>query len=475
MNPSPDRKLGTIALVMDERISREKSQILMRAVNALRAHAQVLLLGGGTTEDELIRKMEDQPLSVVLVPWHRYLTWTRAEAFFGLSRTSGPCYAGYFAEPVRPGELGEPADYQRAMLFDFANLSVSEMLALIRAAAVEPARSGIRPLLEPTTPVYCENWFGAAGHGARMESILALPELAIPTWQPRAAAVRIVLQALWSLVYEEGSGKGELPQSIWAKSPRAYFQFAADRRAMVLRLCTPMISWNPKAAIQAFWPDPRRPTAAAQLLTRYADWVRVHVVSETTDIEVTAGFLPGAPADRAPESMRTLWIEPIAPQLVTEIPFEAPGPQAPHLRPLPGAPTPGRPLGAGTNPLSESDEKAARERFIFNAAVKLRELKAALDDKEHQLQELRMGGIGTAAPLPPADAESLLHAFRERCRDVAADIRRVETELREAERAGGKAVETLRARLASLHHQERDWVDLLERALQSLRHARRTG
>jgi hypothetical protein len=410
--------------------------------------------------------MEEQPLSAVLVPWHRYLSWTRAEAFFGLSRTSGPSYGGYFADPVRPDELGEAPDYQRAMLFDFANLSVSEILSLIRTATLEPARSGIRPLLEPNTLVYCENWFGSAGHGARMESILALPGLATPTWQSRAAALRIVLQALWSLVYEEGSGKGELPQSIWAKSPRAYFQLGADRRALVMRLCTPMISWNPKSAIQSFWPDARRPTAPAQLLGRYADWVRVHVVSETADIEVTVGFLPGAPAERAPESMRTLWIEPIAPQLVTEIPFEAPGPQAPHLRPLPGEPAPARHIGAGTHLLSESEE---------NAAVKLRELKAALDQKERQLQELRSGGIGTAPPLPPADAESLLHAFQERCREVAADIRRVEAELREAEHAGGKAVETLRARLTGLHRKEREWVDLLARALESLRQAQKVG
>lgn len=476
MTASPEKKLGNIAIVMDERISREKAQILTRAINALRPHANILLLGGQTTEAQLIQKLQDHPVALVLLPWHRYLAWSKVEGFFGLTRTSGPTIAGYFADAVKPYEIGEPNDYLRSILLDFAQLSVSEILMLVRSLARDQTRSGLRPLLEPNTSIYCETWFAPQGHGTRVEQLLALPEIAAGDWTQRGAAIRIVLQALWSLVYEEGSGKGDFAQTIAAKSPKAYFQFAADRTCLAIRVLTPLASWNPKSTLRAFWPDARKPTAPPQLIGRYADFVRVHSIADTNDVEITVGFLPSAPAERSPETLRTFWVEPLSPQAVLEIPFEAPGPTAPHLKHVPGS-TVAKPMGAGSNPISESDDQSARERFIFNAATKLQELKRALQQKDELIRELRMGGIGTAPPLPPPDAKALLDALQERFLEVRFQVRELEHQLRDAERKSGnaKAIDQLRSRMQTLLRQEKEWLDLLAQANATLQQARKLG
>jgi hypothetical protein len=52
-------------------------------------------------------------------------------------------------------------------------------------------------------------------------------------------------------------------------------------------------------------------------------------------MEVTICLLKGAAADRAFGQLHTLWVEPLAANLVGENPYEKPGPKAPHLRPWP--------------------------------------------------------------------------------------------------------------------------------------------
>src|SRR5690606_3365329 len=106
----------------DERASRERAHILMRTINLARQFCEVVTLSSATTEVELLDYLKRNEVHLVLVPWYRYLGWSKVEAFYGLTRTSGPTFAGYYSDQILPYELGDQADHYRVILLDLAGL-----------------------------------------------------------------------------------------------------------------------------------------------------------------------------------------------------------------------------------------------------------------------------------------------------------------------------------------------------------------
>src|SRR5579859_558845 len=143
----PQAKLPTIAFVFDERLSRQRGAILTRIVNSIRQYAKIELISGKISEEELLKKLENAQYDLVLAPWYRYLAWSKIEGFYGLTRTSGPTFAGYFCESILPYELGEQADHYRAILLDFCNLDVAAIRLLMKSLLADARRTGILPLL----------------------------------------------------------------------------------------------------------------------------------------------------------------------------------------------------------------------------------------------------------------------------------------------------------------------------------------
>jgi hypothetical protein len=465
--------LGTIAIVVDDRLSRDRRGFLSRVIHAVRGFAKVQIIHGETTQEQLIERLKTESYALVLAPWHRYFAWSKIEAFYGLTRSSGPTFAGYFCESIQPYEVADQADQLRAILLDFVNLSASESAILIRALMKDSTRSGIRPLLDPSKSIYCENWYFGQGLGNRIDTVMTLPEIAGSEWNLRATPIRLILGALWSLIYEEGPGKSELTQATTGgKSPRAYFQLGCDGRALVFRLCYTMPSWSAKDALSNFWPNATRPTAASQLLGKYADFLRVHTINENSDVEVVVGLFNSAAAEKAHGQLHTIWIEPLSAKMVSEVPFEVPSPTAKHLKPLPSIVPPEVKSRA-----TESAEETlrAKERFIFDSAVKIRELKRLLDERDELIRDLKAGGVGTSAPLAPPDAESLLEAFQERYFEARYQIRQFEIQIMEMEKMGAtpQEVETLRLRMATLTAREQIWIRKLASTVESFRTARR--
>jgi hypothetical protein len=464
-----------IALVVDERLTRDRRGGLSRVVNSLRQFANVQIIAGETDEEKLLARIQKERFDLVLAPWYNYLKWSKLEAHYGLTRSSGPTVAGYFCEPIDPHELGEITSNLRAMLFDFSETHPHEAGILVKALVDESKRSGIRPLLDPTSMVYCETWYQGQGMGGRTDAVLGLPELALGGWVPRAAAIRVVLGALWSLVYEEGTGKSELSQALSGgkQTARAYMQVGCDNKALVFRLCYSLPSSSAKNALASFWPDSSRPTVASQLLLKFADFIRVHTVADGQEIELTTGFFQSAASEKAHRRLHSFWIEPISASLISEIPFEIPGPDSHLLKELPvvfglrGKPD------AGPGNL----DKDSRDKFVFEAAVKIRELKKQLTERDERIQELRSGGVGTAPPLPPPDAEALIEAFQQKYFEARHQIRQFELTIAEMEVKGAttQEIEALRLKMTALARREEDWIRKLAKTLHSYRNVRKAA
>jgi hypothetical protein len=117
----------------------------------------------------------------------------------------------------------------------------------------------------------------------------------------------------------------------------------------------------------------------------------------------------------------------------------------------------------------------AKERFVFEAAMKIRELKKELSEKDQQIRELRSGGVGISTPLPPPDAEALLDAFQERYFDARFQIRQFELQILELEKKGANASEmdSLRLKMSALANREQAWIKKIAATVESFREAKR--
>jgi hypothetical protein len=456
--------MSTIAFMVDEKVSKERMQIATRALGALRSSHPIEVIPANVGESGLLSKLKAGKYSLVLLPHHRYLEWSKIDGHFGLNRTTGPAVAGYFCEPVAIPTAASVDRSHRAILLDLSGPAPAEALLLIRALAQERLRSGIQPLLDAQTAIYAETWFARQKLGQRMDAVLALPEIE-QEWKVRAPAIRACLSAFWAIAQEE------MVSVAGGTSAKGYLAVGADRQCLALRLCYPSPGLNTREAILRYWPDASRPLDPAQILGRYADAVRLHTIADTSEIELTAVLFKSAPSAKSLHTWRTLWIDPIAQSLIFEVPYEAPNPSNPRLRGLPVGAEPPATNAANT----ASTAVQAKERQLMDMAAKVRELKAELGDKEALIRELRSGGVGTAAPLAPPDAESLLDALTERFNEAEYQIRQFHEQVTEIQKNGAtkQQVEALRSRIAILATRENQWVQTLLRMLHTYRDGRK--
>jgi flagellar capping protein FliD len=322
-------------------------------------------------------------------------------------------------------------------------------------------RSGLTPLLESRTAIYTDNWFSAVGHGDRVERLFALPELERNTWKKRTNAIRIALGAFWSLVYEEGHAKSEAMHRQNLQHPKASFQLGSDLSVLAFRLCYPLSGKGAKDVLSYFWPSSAQPTHPVQLLHRYCDFVRVHLISETNDIEIVAGFFPSAPAEKAFGQLHTLWIEPISARTVSEIPYELPSPQNPLLTsfPLTGAESIGAPpvsTPSTVTPPSPNTVSLGASSYIIPTQ--------------------------TLGDLSSIDPQTLLNTFSERYQETTAKILALETELNRLTKMPDTSdfeKRSLANRLEKLTTRQNEWgkqlVALLEQFRAQQNRMRRAG
>ncbi len=469
-NVEPKKRLGKIAFVLDEKISWDRAKVLTQTINILRRDASIELLRGATTEEELLIKHQTEKYKLIILPWHRYFEWIRLDSHLGKNRSSGPTTCGYMAEPISAGQLPDKTSMQRTVLLDFHGLKPNEIRKIVSCIVLDSNRSGIRSLLNPGTTIFCENWYQQQGQGERADILHSLKEFDTLEWKNRNNSIRIVMMALWSMVYEHGPGKREISQGASANAPRAYFQIGVDSSSLMFKLFFPQPGWKTVDVISHFWPGRKENNHTYSLLLEHADFFRIHTIANAPEIEVVAGFFPSKPAQEFPGKVHTLWIEPIQPGNITERPFEAPSPRSPHLKPLPA--------------VSQSDPKPhvlkdeiskVKDHFITEANTKIRDLQKLLAKKDECIQELRTGGVGTAPSLPSQDIEGLLETFQQLYFDARYQIRQFEVQINKLEETGNpdpKQVAKIKNNMNVLIEREKNWIRFIADTMKIVREKR---
>jgi hypothetical protein len=404
-----------ILFLLDPDLPRAKQKQLLTWVTNLRAQAAVETITDTPSESQIIEKVQKATPDLILLPWKLYLQWRKLELALGSARTQGPTTCAYSNEVLSFSDYPDTADRSRVLWLDLLSLSATESQLMTRCLLDPKKRSGLKPLLRPSTPILADTWTGSDQLGPRLDSILSLPAIKEGEWARRTPAIRVCLEALWSLVFELGPLKGDLAKALAAKIPKAYFQIAVDPNCIAFRLCYTRANSVPIGVVNAFRPRLSGDLNVASVLNQFSDFIRVHAIAETQDLEITVLLLPGAPSERFAGGLRSLWIEPLAPGLVSEPIYEEPGPQSPQLKklfpngvPISGTPKAGEPM----------DRDKVKEL--------LTRMKSELQVRDDLIRDLKAGGVGTLQPSSPLRVEELIEALGLRIQEQIEQLRGLE-------------------------------------------------
>ena len=469
-------RLGThkprILIVVDDRLSRDRAVNLRKILDQLGKIAQLETVRSRDLKEtdllEYLEKCSDELTPrAIFIPWYQYLLWHRVETRLGASRQRECLFFGYFADPIRPHDLEEISiERNRAGLLDWAKLKPSEISTTVQVLLRDHTRSGLKPLVGAKTTIYRERWGDRGAMGFRFDQIGKIQGMELAENSRRIFAARIILTSLWALVYEEGAGRSDLSNAIHKNISNGLFEFAVDPHGIFFRLTTAFRSWTPAELTQEFWPSVVASATPAQLLLRHSDFLRVLLFPESQLAEITIGLLPSAPADAHPNLVHSFWIDTLPSSQWFEKPENGHGEKDPRVIALPSVPT----LDHGVIARLEARIETLEE-LLLKAAGKVRELQLALHEKDSQMQEWKMGGIGQSARLEPPEPEELVQAFAERLASADRELKEASLRLSRLETIGDdpNEIEAIRRKITKIERREQEWLRTLAEALKSHR------
>ncbi|MEN9722423.1 MAG: hypothetical protein RJB38_409 [Pseudomonadota bacterium] len=379
LSQSPTQR-PTITVVTDPSLGRERQASLLKTWAMLRKIADVTILPTKTTEFHLLDHLERHQPQLTLLPWQHYLSWSRIEGYYGLTRTSGPTIAGYFGGPTDRQEIGSVNLYHRLILLDLFSTSPIERLRLIHALLHDRLRSGLRPLVSSKALRYYESWKGNHPPGLTVDSLVSLPALREAPWKNRLPSIQLIALSLWNLAFEDGRA---LARSDWIKKiqsnrVRAYFELTLDHNILAFRVCYQQQPNSARSIIEDFWPDTLQAhTPFRRILEQNVDLLRIHPIAERSEIEIVVSLFKSGAKERPSSELRSLWIEPLAMHLVKEMP-SAPEDEDSDSIPLPSM------------TMTGVDEQVID---LNRAQRQISWLEEQLDERDKQIKELLTGGL----------------------------------------------------------------------------------
>ncbi len=281
----------SIAFVMDDRLSSDRKQALLRCINRMKSHFDLEVLPQNTTEESVMEGLRDKRFQGVILPWYQYLAWKRLEAEFGVLRLGFAKNIGYFSEAVLPFELTELPPYQRLHLLDFHRFSQKNIETLLQALLLRQDESGLAPFLRKNSVVFTTGWNQSHQAYEAIRQVLESPLLR--RWSDRFLSLHLYFSCLQSLIKE--SVKIEIIEAEEMLLIKSLFQ---DKTLPL------------KTILAAVWPSENHPSRAIREMLRHCDFTRVSCFPEEHHIEVTSIFTPDAQALNYPGEMRGIWVEP---------------------------------------------------------------------------------------------------------------------------------------------------------------------
>ena len=298
--------LPKIAFIYDDHLSHDRKIAFTRNMVILKARLEMDIIPSLLTEAKVIEQLTRRDYSLILLPWHKYLTWKKLENHFGALRLHGPTVAGYFADAILPFELAKMPNFNRMILLDFYRLDQNEIEMMIRALADENKKTGLAGFVNKNTQVFHAHWLKKDHRSTHcIDQAMNIPLMNSFQWTERNSAIRIYLTALWSLCFREYN-------TVQTLDSRAELEITEVNKCLAIKLIFQSQDLNLKNLMNNFWPNHSQDhDQTIRELVRHSDFMRIHHFPETHTIEMTAFFTSGAPSLVFPGEARGFWIEPL--------------------------------------------------------------------------------------------------------------------------------------------------------------------
>lgn len=294
-----------IAFIFDDRLSHDRKMVFSRVITILKAKYHFEVLSSSFTEKDLIDHLKEHEYAMILLPWHKYLSWKKIESHFGSMRLQGPTVAGYFADAVLPFELSHMPPFNRMILLDLYRFDQFEMEMVLGALIPPSKRSGFTGIFQKNTPIYFSDWFDYDSSSTRcIDAVMNSSLLHSSQWNQRAHSLRLSLTSLWSLCF---SNRRSYPNN----TPCAFLEIAEHHKCLVVKLAFESSELTLKNVMECLWPNGEKRHESISELKKHTDFLRVQFFPESHTIEITAFYMHEAPVIHFPGEVRGFWIEPL--------------------------------------------------------------------------------------------------------------------------------------------------------------------
>ncbi len=294
-----------IAFIFDDRLSHDRKVVFSRVITILKAKFNFEILPTTLTEKDLLDHLKTREYSMVLLPWHKYLSWKKVESHFGSLRMQGPAVAGYFADSVLPFEIAQIPPFNRLLLLDFYRLDQFEIEMILGALSQADKKSGFAGIFPKNTPIYFADWFDHDGTNTRcIDAAMGSTLLASSQWSSRSESIRHAFTSLWSLCFMDH-------RSFQTHTPRAFLEMGEHQKRLAVKLVFESTELTLKNVMEYLWPNADHRNPSFTELTKHCDFLRVQFFPEQHLLEMTLFFLPEAPVLRYPGEIRGFWVEPL--------------------------------------------------------------------------------------------------------------------------------------------------------------------
>lgn len=381
-------KKPLIAWILDEKLDAEATKSALKMMAALKPIADITTFDGTLSQESIVEALEKTKFQLVMLPWYKYLAWKKVEAFFGLTRTSGPTVAAYTAETLDPKNFPDIPDYPRFYLFDLVRFSPNENLKLITPLLSNETRTGIQPLLKPNSTIHFFNWDGRERTSLMLEGWFELPEFS-GIYKDRKHAISSAFEGAKDLLFGSSISTSGMP----------CVHFGMDAETITVRIGVRLATAPNNQMIQTFWSKSKLPLSPLCTLSRYTDFFRAQWSSTPHQLDLTLVWTNSKPSERNTScQMRATWLEPVSADLSREEPLFIAKPEGvykalPEIILMMMA---GEDTNASSNP------------------SKVQALQKQLLEKEQLIKDLKSGGASVPMKSSLPDEEALIEALKQR-------------------------------------------------------------
>jgi hypothetical protein len=289
--------MGKIGLLLDERLSHDRKKMFTRNMTVLKYKYSIDFLPIGFDEASFLEYIKNEEFSVVMIPWHQYVTWKKA------ANNNQIRVVGYFADPLLHFELQSIPNYHNFILLDFYRFRVEEIEILLKFLITKTEDLELIEVFGKKAHFFKDDWFPKDKDSSRcIDRIFDSSILKSSTFHHRLDDFRFYMTALWLTCFKEKAG-------LVAQDPVARIVMAESHKRLLVQLTFNATSITPKDMLRQLWPTGEHSSVLLRELSQHSDFLKILHYPDRRKLSIIALFLTERLSPGHGGEVRGFWIE----------------------------------------------------------------------------------------------------------------------------------------------------------------------